>query len=353
MPIQADSAADAYAQMVPILSRLIPDAEIKYKSELVYEINKKKKEVGAVIIGHNYMEPALFNTVCDIVGDSLEISRKAKEATANIIVLCGVRFMAETAKILNPTKTVLLPAKKAGCSLASSISAKQVRELKELFPGAPVIGYVNTFADVKAECDICCTSGNAKRVVDSFGDQPVIFLPDEYLSKNVAKETDREIFEGSAAGLESYKARTSTKPALIYWKGRCEVHEQFTVDDITRVRKQFPEVKVLSHPECSPEVVAASDISASSSKMIEYVKKSGAQKFLMLTECSMGDNIMAENPEKDMLRMCSIRCPHMNEITLEDTLDALVNMRQVIEIPEPVRLGAERALQRMLEIPPS
>jgi quinolinate synthase len=353
MPIQANSAADAFKQMLPILSRLIPEAEIRYKSELVYEINRKKKEVGAIIIGHNYMEPALYTTVCDYVGDSLEISRKAKEATENIIVLCGVRFMAETAKILNPTKTVLLPAKKAGCSLASSISAKQVRELKALFPGVPVIGYVNTFADVKAECDVCCTSGNAKRVADSFGNQSIIFLPDEYLSKNVANETNREIFEGTPEGAKIYHSRVSTKPALIYWKGRCEVHEQFTVEDITRARKQFPEVQVLSHPECSPEVVAASDISASSSKMVEFVKKSSAKKFLMLTECSMGDNIMAENPDKEMLRMCSIRCPHMNEITLEDTLDALINMRQVIEIPENVRIGAERALQRMLEIPPS
>jgi quinolinate synthase len=353
MPIEASSAAETYKLMLPVLSRLIPEAEIRFKSELVYEINRKKKEIGAIIIGHNYMEPALYTTVCDIVGDSLEISRKAKEATSNIIVLCGVRFMAETAKILNPTKTVLLPAKKAGCSLASSISAKQVRDLKTMFPGLPVIGYVNTFADVKAECDVCCTSGNAKRVVESFGDQAVIFLPDEYLSKNVAKETDREIFEASEEGAKLYHSRIATKPALIFWKGRCEVHEQFTVEDIQRVRKQFPDVAVLSHPECSPEVVAASDISASSSKMIEFVKKSSAKQFLMLTECSMGDNIMAENPEKDMLRMCSIRCPHMNEITLEDTLDALTNMRQVIEIPETVRAGAERALQRMLEIPPS
>ena len=351
MPIEASSQAETFKQMLPMLSRLIPEAEIRFKSELVYEINKKKKEIGAIIIGHNYMEPALYTTVCDLVGDSLEISRKAKEATSNIIVLCGVRFMAETAKILNPTKTVLLPAKKAGCSLASSISAKQVRDLKALFPGVPVIGYVNTFADVKAECDICCTSGNAKRVVDSFGNQSVIFLPDEYLSKNVANETNREIFEGSIEGAKIYNSRETTRPALIYWKGRCEVHEQFTVEDIDRVRKQFPEVQVLSHPECSPEVVQASDISASSSKMIDFVKKSSAKQFLMLTECSMGDNIMAENPEKEMLRMCSIRCPHMNEITLEDTLDALINMRQVIEVPEDIRIRAEKSLQRMLDIP--
>ncbi len=353
MPIEANSVENAYQQMVPILSRLIPDVEIKYKAELVYEINRKKKEVGAVILGHNYMEPALFTTVCDIVGDSLELSKKAKEVTAKIIVFCGVRFMAETAKILNPTKTVLLPAKKAGCSLASSISAKQVRELKQLFPGIPVITYVNTYADVKAECDICCTSGNAKRVVDSFGDQPVIFVPDEYLAKNVAAECGREIFEGSASGLEQYKNRTSTKPALIYWKGRCEVHEQFSVEDIKRVRKQFPQVQVLAHPECSPEVVNASDISSSTSKMIQFVKSSSAPQFLLLTECSMGDNIMAENPGKEMLRMCAVRCPHMNEITLEDTLDSLNNMRQVIEVPEEIRIRAEKAVQRMLEIPAS
>jgi quinolinate synthase len=351
--IEASSPQEAYKLMLPVLSRLLPEAEIRFKSELVYEINRKKKELGAIILGHNYMEPALFTTVCDIVGDSLELSRKAKEATADIILFCGVRFMAETAKILNPSKTVLLPAKKAGCSLASSISAKQVRELKALFPGVPVVTYINTYADVKAESDICCTSGNAKRVVDSFGDQPVIFIPDEYLGKNVAAETGREIYEGSAEGKKLYESRTSTKPALIFWKGRCEVHEQFNVADIERVRKQFPDVKILAHPECSPEVVQASDISSSTSKMISYIKQSNAPQFLLLTECSMGDNIMAENPGKEMLRMCAVRCPHMNEITLEDTLDSLNNMRQVIEVPEEIRLRAEKSVQRMLEIPPS
>jgi quinolinate synthase len=261
--------------------------------------------------------------------------------------------MAETAKILNPTKTVLLPSKRAGCSLASSISAADVRNIKELLPGIPVITYINTYADVKAECDICCTSGNARRVVDSFGDQPVVFLPDEYLAKNVATETGREIFEASAAGLEQYRARTSTTPALFFWKGRCEVHEQFSVADIKNVRAQFPQAKILAHPECSPEVVSASDFSASTSKMVDFVKKSDAPQFLLLTECSMGDNIMAENPGKEMLRMCSVRCPHMNEITLEDTLDTLINKRQVIEVPEDIRVRAERSVQRMLEIPPS
>lgn len=353
MPIEANSPSETFKLMLPILSRVIPEAEIRYKSELVYEINRKKKEIGAVILGHNYMEPALFATVCDIVGDSLELSKRAKETTADIIVFCGVRFMAETAKILNPTKTVLLPAEKAGCSLAASISASQVRELKELFPGMPVITYINTYADVKAECDICCTSGNAKRVVDSFGDQPVVFIPDEYLAKNVANDAGREVFEASPFGLDQYLNRTSTKPALIYWKGRCEVHEQFSVDDIKKIRAQFPGVKVLAHPECSPEVVNEADISSSTSKMINFVKESSATQFLLLTECSMGDNIMASNPDKEMIRMCSVRCPHMNEITLEDTLDCLSNLRQVIEIPEEIRIRAAKSVQRMLEIPPT
>lgn len=353
MAIQAGSPGETFTIMREKLSRLLPEAEIRHKAELVFEINKKKKERGAIILGHNYMEPALYSTVCDYVGDSLELSRKAAATDADIIVFCGVRFMAETAKILNPTRTVLLPAKKAGCSLASSITAKEVRRIKELFPGVPVITYINTYADVKAETDVCCTSGNARRVVESFGMKPVIFLPDEYLARNVAAETGRLVIEATEEGAKKFKSINSDQPVLIAWTGRCEVHEQFQVEDIVRIRKQFPGVEVLSHPECSPEVIRASDYSASTSKMVDFVKKSAAPHFLLLTECSMGENIMAENPDKDMLRLCSIRCPHMNEITLEDTLDSLVNLRQVIEVPEEIRKRALSSLERMLEIPPS
>jgi quinolinate synthase len=347
MSISANSVSETLSLMQGKLSRLLPESEIRYKAELVFEINRLKKDRGAIILGHNYMEPALYTTVCDIVGDSLELSRKAASTEAEIILFCGVRFMAETAKILNPTRKVLLPAKKAGCSLASSITAAEVRELKARFPGLPVITYINTYADVKAESDVCCTSGNARRVVESFGSKPVIFIPDEFLAKNVASETGRVAIDSDSTLLRG------DQPQLIYWKGRCEVHEQFTVQDIVNVRKQFPEVQVLAHPECSPEVVEASDYSASTSFMVEFVRVSQAPHFLLLTECSMGDNIMAENPDKEMLRMCNIRCPHMNEITLEDTLDSLLNLRQEIEVSEDIAERARHSLQRMLEIPAS
>jgi quinolinate synthase len=335
------------------LAKLLPPEEIRYKAELVYEINRRKKEVGAVILGHNYMEPALFIGVCDIIGDSLEISRRAAETKAQTIIFCGVRFMAETAKILNPTRTVLLPAKVAGCSLASSINANDVRNLKNRFPGAPVVTYVNTYVDVKAESDICCTSRNAANIVKALlekGHSKIIFIPDEYLSSNVAAELNLKIY---------FTDRTSTGPkdldevetnSLIAWKGRCEVHEQFTVEDIQSVRKQYPDVAVLSHPECSPEVVKASDYSSSTTRMVDYVKNSNAGHFLILTECSMGENIIADNPDKDILRMCSVRCPHMNEITLEDTLKAINENKYKIEVPEEIRIRALTSVQRMLEV---
>jgi quinolinate synthase len=310
----------------------------------VYEIQRLKKERGALILGHNYMEPALFHTVPDIVGDSLELSRKAAETDRDPIIFCGVRFMAETAKILNPSKTVLLPAKKAGCSLASSISAADVRALKARYPGVPVVSYINTYADVKAESDIICTSGNAVKVVESLGSQTVIFLPDQFLAANVARETGKQIL------FPKPNENADLNNVMIGWRGACEVHERFTVEDISRIRSQFPGVAVLAHPECPPEVVDASDYSQSTSRMVDFVKRSDAPHFLLLTECSMADNIIAENPDKDVLRLCSIRCPHMNEITLEDTLHALRHNEQQIEVPEDVASRARIALQRMLEI---
>ena len=348
MPIQVKTLQETYEIMRVRLSRLVPEIELKYKAELAYEINRLKLERSMIILGHNYMEPALYISVPDIVGDSLELARAAAETDAETIVFCGVRFMAETAKILSPDKMVLIPAKKAGCSLAESITAEDVRALRARFPGVPVVTYVNTYADVKAETDICCTSGNAVKVVASLNSDTVIFLPDEYLAKNVARETGKKIIfpkVGTDAGII-----TDTDYDLIGWNGKCEVHEQFTVEDITNARKQFPDVLVMSHPECSPEVVAASDYSGSTSKMIDYVKKSNAPRFLLLTECSMGDNIIAENPEKEMVGLCSIRCPHMNEITLEDTLAALRNNQYQVEVPEDIRLRAKKSIDRMLEI---
>jgi quinolinate synthase len=331
------------------LNNVVPDVELHYKAELVYEINKLKKEKNAVILGHNYMEPALFHTIPDFKGDSLFLSRKAAETDRDIIVFCGVRFMAETAKILNPARTVLLPSEKAGCSLAASITAQDVRELKERFPGVPVVTYVNTYADVKAESDICCTSSNAAAVVESLGVDTVIFIPDEYLARNVARDTGKHIIFPTINPLEG-SGSTELDYQLVGWHGRCEVHEKFTVRDIKDVRQQFPDVVILAHPECSPEVVEASDFSGSTNAMIDFVSESQAPHYLMLTECSMGDNVAAANPEKDMLRLCMVRCPHMNQITLEDTLEALQKEQYIIDVPEDVRLRASRSVERMIAI---
>lgn len=341
-----------YNSMQKALKGIVPEIELKYKAELVYKINNLKKEKNAIILGHNYMEPALFYTIPDIKGDSLELSRKAAEVDNDIIVFCGVKFMAETAKILNPNKTVLLPSQKAGCSLAESITADDVRQLKKSFPGVPVVTYVNTYADVKAESDICCTSSNAVSVVNSLKTDTVIFLPDEYLAKNVAKETGKHIiFPQILHGTEQKKNDVDILDyQLIGWKGRCEVHEKFSVEDINNVREKFSDVVVLAHPECSPEVVEASDFSGSTTTMIKYVEKLNGCKILLLTECSMGDNIIAENPDKDILRLCSVRCPHMNQITLEATLSSLTDLKYKIEIPEDIRLRAHKAVQRMIEI---
>ena len=343
-----------YEKMKSKLSRIVPDVELRYKAEIAVEINELKVQRNAVILGHNYMEPALFHSIPDFTGDSLDLSRKAAQTDKDVIVFCGVRFMAETAKILNPTKTVLLPAAKAGCSLAESITAADVRALKAKFPGVPVVTYVNTYADVKAESDICCTSSNAAAVVESLHAETVIFLPDEYLAKNVARETGKHIIFPSPHPLAGEAAEGEGDGELDYqligWRGRCEVHEKFTVKDIETVRAQFPDVVILAHPECSPEVTGAADFSGSTNAMIRYVQQSKAPHYLLLTECAMGDNVAAANPEKDMLRLCMVRCPHMNMITMEDTRDALKFNRYIIEVPEEIRVKAYRAVERMIKI---
>ncbi|NOX87765.1 MAG: quinolinate synthase NadA [Calditrichaeota bacterium] len=340
-----------YEELYQKLNKIMPEAEIRVKAELASQINKLKKEKNAVILGHNYMEPALYYSIPDFRGDSLELARKAAETDKDIIVFCGVRFMAETAKILSPEKTVLLPAEKAGCSLAESITPEDIRILKKKFPGVPVVTYINTYAEVKAECDVCCTSSNAAAIVNSLKSDTVIFLPDEYLAKNVARETGKHIiFPSKTPNWQNTEPATDIDYRLIGWHGKCEVHELFTVDDIENARRQFPDVVVLSHPECSPEVTAASDFSGSTSAMIRYVEEHDAPHYLILTECSMGDNIMAAHPEKEMLRLCSHRCPHMAEITLEDTLKSLQLNRYVIEVPEDIRRRAERAVRRMIEL---
>ncbi|MBD3384974.1 quinolinate synthase NadA [candidate division KSB1 bacterium] len=351
MAINENSIQATQDKMKAMLGDFISESEIEQKAALVYKINQLKKERKAIILGHNYMEPVLYHTVPDYVGDSLELSRKAAHTEKDVIVFCGVEFMAETAKILSPDKTILVPSTKAGCSLAESITAEDVRQLKKRYPGIPVVTYVNTYADVKAESDYCCTSGNAKQVVEFIDSDRIIFLPDEYLAGNVAAESGKTIIfpEKSANGTLVHPEGLAEYD-LIGWRGRCEVHEQFSVRDIKTVRKQYPDVVVLAHPECSPEVVQASDYAASTSKMIDYIKTTDAPYYLLLTESSMAENIVAENPEKNLVRVCDIKCPHMKLITLEETFNSLKYMRYEIEVPEDIRKKAKKAVDRMLEI---
>lgn len=333
------------------LKGIVPDVEISLKADLVFEINRLKKERNAIILGHNYMEPALYYGVPDFTGDSLELARISSKTDAPIIVFCGVQFMAETAKVLNPEKTVLIPAEKAGCSLAEGITKEDVRQLKRRFPGAPVVSYVNTYADVKAESDYCCTSGNSSAVLRYLfdkGHEQVIFLPDEYLARNTAHELGAAFVCGwdtSVDGKDLKGART-----VIGWKARCEVHELFTVEDVLTARRQFPDAIIIAHPECSPDVIRLVDVSGSTKKMVEYVRQSPAKRFILFTECSMGDNIAAENPEKEMVRLCSHTCPYMKLITLEDTLESLRRLQFEITLPEDVIRRARLPIDRMLEI---
>jgi quinolinate synthase len=338
---------EMYQALKNQLADVVPDVELRYKAGIAVEINRLKKERNAVILGHNYMEPALYYSVTDIRGDSLELSRKAAQTNKDVIVFCGVKFMAETAKILNPSRTVLLPAD-AGCSLAASITAADVIALKQRFPGVPVVTYVNTYAAVKAESDICCTSGNAVAVVQSLATQSVIFLPDEYLARNVAQETGKHVIFPTLNQIPENEIELDFQ--MVGWRGRCEVHEKFTLDDIRSIRQQFPDVLIMAHPECSPEVVNASDFSGSTSAMIRYVAQTNAPRYLLLTECAMGDNISVSNPEKTFLRMCSVRCPHMNMITMENTLSALQTNQIEITVPEEIRVRALQAVERMLAI---
>lgn len=329
--------------------KLFTDQELNHKAKLIFEINKLKLERNAIILGHNYMEQVLFHAIPDYTGDTLGLSRVAAKTEKDIIVFCGVRFMAETAKILSPQKTVLIPSAKAGCSLADGISADDLIKLKERYPGLPVITYANTSAGVKAESDICCTSGNAAAVVESFKDQTIIFIPDEYLARNIARETGMDIIFPDLAASETFRVNNKT---MIGWKTRCEVHEKFSVEDIQSARTQFPGVKVLSHPECSVDVVAASDFCGSTTQIARYIQVTNAPHFLLLTECAMADNLMVSDPKKNILPICRVRCPHMDEINLENTLEALQQTRYIVEVPEKIRTRAYSAIKRMLEITP-
>lgn len=346
------------------LKKLYLPAEIEQKIDLVYAINRIKKEKSAIVLGHNYMEAALYHGVADFVGDSLKLCQLAANTSNPTIVFLGVEFMAESAKLLNPSKTVLLPSQKAGCSLAASITAADVRQLRQQFPGVPVVTYINTYADVKAETDVCCTSSNAAHIVKQLGVDKIIFIPDEFLAQNVAKEVEvgvEVIFPQELAAGDKSSTSIPTK-SFLSWRGRCEVHEKFTVDDVKQARLQYPDVVVLAHPECPQEVVDFSDFSGSTTAMLDYVReRKTASKYLLLTECAMADNLIAEinhqneqnegkTSEAEILRLCSVRCPHMAQITLEDTLACLEKNQYVIDVEEETRLKAKRSIDRMLEL---
>ena len=355
--IQYPSTLDTMlAHLQARLGDVVPGPELRIKAELAVAVNQLKAEKRAIILGHNYMEPALFHSVPDFTGDSLYLSRVSAKTEADIIVFCGVRFMAETAKILNPDRTVLLPSPRGGCSLAEAVAGDDVRALKGIYPGAPVVSYVNTYAEVKAETDICCTSGNADAVVKHLmerGHKRVIFLPDEFLARNVAREAGMGIvFSGrtDAGELTPADPPADGSPQIIGWQGRCEVHEQFTVQDVEAARAQFPGVTVLAHPECSPEVVEAADYAGSTTGMIRYVEGMERGRYLLLTECSMGDNIAGKNPDREMIRLCSVRCPHMNEVSLEETLASLEQGRYEVEVAPEISDQARGSLDRMIGI---
>jgi quinolinate synthase len=314
------------AHLYEKVKAVVPAIEWPFFAPYVRAINALKKERNAVILAHNYQTPEIYNCVADFTGDSLQLAREATKVDADIIVQCGVHFMAETAKILNPDKTVLIPDLKAGCSLASSITGEDVRLLRERFPGVPVVTYVNTSADVKAESDICCTSSNALQVVESLGANRVIFLPDEYLAKYVASQT---------------------KVKIIAWKGHCEVHERFTGEELKRVRENDPSVQIIAHPECPPDVIAAADYTGSTSGMIDWVRKRMPKRVVLVTECSMADNVHAELPSVEFVRPCNL-CPHMKRITLPKILDSLLNIKEEVTIDPAIAAKARRAVERMV-----
>ena len=310
------------------VAKFIPEVEWAVHEPLIEKINKLKKEKNAVILAHSYMTPEIYHCVADIVGDSLKLAKESQKAKADIIIMCGVHFMAETAKILNPNKKVLIPDMSAGCSLAEAITGEDVRLLKQKYPGVPVVSYVNTSADVKAETDICCTSSNAVEIVESLGVDEVIFLPDEYLGKNVAAQT---------------------KVKIITFHGTCIVHERFTPEEIREYRKNYPGIVVLAHPECPPDVVAEADYTGSTSKMSNYVRDKQPKKVLMVTECSMSDNVAIENPNVEMIKPCNL-CPYMKKITLQGIYNSLTNGTDEVKLTEAIMDKARLSIKRMIEV---
>ena len=310
------------------ISSTVPEIEWATYAPYIYKINRLKKEKNAVILAHNYQTPEIYHGISDFSADSLALAIEASNTKADIIIMCGVHFMAETAKLMSPNKKVLLPDMNAGCSLSSSITGEDVRNLKKQYPGVPVVSYVNTSADVKAETDVCCTSANAVKIVNSLKVKKVIFLPDDYLAKYVASQTDVEI---------------------ISWKGTCEVHEQFNDEEINEIRKNNPGIKIIAHPECPPDVIKASDFTGSTSGMIKYVKDKQPEKVMMVTECSMSDNVQIDNPKVKFIRPCNL-CPHMKKITLPKILDCLENETNEIIMDDTTIKKARNSVERMVKI---
>ncbi|MEN8723039.1 MAG: quinolinate synthase NadA [Alphaproteobacteria bacterium] len=328
VPAYTPAIAEATRPLFEKVSDIIPEIEWPSFAPYVHEINRLKKERNAVILAHNYQTPEIFHTIADFTGDSLQLAREAAECDADVIVQCGVHFMAETSKVLAPEKKVLIPDMEAGCSLAASITGADVRLLKEKYPGVPIVTYVNTSADVKAESDICCTSSNAVQIVESLGTDRVLMIPDEYLAQYVATQTEVEI---------------------LTWKGHCEVHERFSPADIETYRKSHPGVVVLAHPECPPDVIAAADFTGSTSGLINYVDQKRPKRVVMITECSMSDNVAVEFPDVDFVRPCNL-CPHMKRITLPKILDTLQHMRHEVHVDQAVAKGARASVEAMLAI---
>jgi len=315
------------AQLAESASSIHP-AEWALFEPAIARINALKKERNAVVLAHNYQRREIYHGVADVVGDSLQLAIEAARTKADVIVMCGVYFMAETAKILSPHKTVLIPDPLAGCSLADSITGADVRTLREAYPGVPIVTYVNTAAEVKAESDICCTSSNAVRVVESLGKPRVLFIPDEYLAKYVATQTDVEI---------------------LAWKGHCEVHERFTGDDLRKYRAYDPGLKIIAHPECPPDVLAEADFVGSTSGMIRYVDEERPARVAMITECSMSDNVAIQFPNVQFMRPCQL-CPHMQRITLDKVVASLETMQHAVELDAGLITRARRAIDAMIAV---
>jgi len=316
------------AHLYERVAHIIPPVEWPFHAPYVAAINRLKKQRDAVILAHNYQTPEIYNCVADVVGDSLQLARLAGKTPAKVIVQGGVHFMAETSKLLNPEKTVLIPDLKAGCSLASSITGADVRLLRQRYPGIPVVAYVNTSADVKAEVDICCTSSNAVHVVESLGVDTVLFVPDQYLAKYVASKTQVKI---------------------ISWHGACEVHERFTGEELKRYRESDPTLKIIAHPECPPDVIAEADFTGSTAGMIDYAKAQHGGRVLLVTECSMADNVAASARDVEFVRPCNL-CPHMKRITLPKILDSLVYMQHEVTIEPELAARARRSVERMVNL---